>query len=542
VQTPYLGSGQPLLLDGIFRHSALVPDVYSPINLVAGKQVIPGRRVSALALLALIGSFGLGALAQDLASFEKRLTESRLPNGLTLLIYERPEAPVVSFFTYVDVGAAQEVPGITGLAHMFEHMAFKGTSRIGTTNYPKEKVVLEKIDHAYHAYDQERHKTGGPDSEKLKALEKTWKDAQEEADRYIVKNEYGEIIDREGGVGLNAGTSSDSTVYFYSLPANKLELWAYLESERFLDPVFREFYKERDVVMEERRLRTDSQPIGRLLEQFSAVAFTAHPYKQPVVGYMSDLLSFSREDASAFYKTYYVPSNIVIALVGDIKAKDALPVLKRYFGRLPSGPPPAPVRTVEPAQIAEREVRIPDKSQPIYLEGYHKPAATDPEEAVYDAISDLLSNGRTARLYRSLVRDKKIAIQAGAFPGFPGTKYPNEMIFYAVPTPGHTNEEAQKALREEIEKLKRELVTDDELKMVKTRAKANLIRSLDDNSGIASALARYQTLYGDWRELFRSVDKIDKVTKEDIQRLAQRTFQPTNRTVAMIVNEETASN
>src|ERR1051326_9506501 len=217
--------------------------------------------------------------AQDLAAFEKHLTEYHMANGLTFLIYERSEAPVVSFFTYVNVGAAQEVPGITGLAHMFEHMAFKGTSKIGTTNYSKEKLVLEKIDRAYHAYDQERHKTGGPDAEKLKALEKAWKDAQEEADRYIVKNEYGEIIDREGGVGLNAGTSSDSTVYFYSLPANKLELWAYLESERFLDPVFREFYKERDVVMEERRLRTDSQPIGRLLEQFSAVAFTAHPYR-----------------------------------------------------------------------------------------------------------------------------------------------------------------------------------------------------------------------------------------------------------------------
>ena len=340
---------------------------------------------------------------------------------------------------------------------------------------------------------------------------------------------------------MNAGTSSDSTVYFYSLPANKLELWAYLESERFLDPVFREFYKERDVVMEERRLRTDSQPIGRLLEQFSGVAFIAHPYKQPVVGYMSDLLSFSREDASAFYKKYYVPSNIVIAIVGDIKATEALPVLKRYFARLPSGPPPAPLRTIEPVQIAEREVVLPDKSQPLYVEGYHKPAATDPEQAIYDAISDLLSNGRTARLYRSLVRDKKIAVQAAAFPGFPGTKYPNEMIFYVVPTPGHTNEEAQKALREEIEKLKRDLVTDEELKMVKTRAKANLIRSLASNNGVAGALARYQTLYGDWRELFRSVDKIDKVTKEDIQRIAKRTFIPTNRTVAMIVNENAAA-
>src|ERR1044071_1243055 len=426
--------------------------------------------------------------AQDLAAFEKHLTEYHMANGLTFLIYERSEAPVVSFFTYVNVGAAQEVPGITGLAHMFEHMAFKGTTRIGTTDYPAEKVVLE-------------------------------------------------IIDREGGVGLNAGTSSDSTVYFYSLPANKLELWAHLESERFIDPVFREFYKERDVVMEERRLRTESQPIGRLLEQFNGTAFSAHPYKQPVVGYMSDLLSFSREDAEQFHKTYYVPSNIVIAIVGDIKASDTLPVLKQYFERIPSGPPPPPLRTVEPPQIAEREVRMPDKSQPIYIEGYHKPAATDPSEAIYNAISDLLSNGRTARLYRSLVRDKKIAAQAGAFPGFPGTKYPNEMIFFAISTPGHSNEEVQKALREEINKLKEELVSDDELKMVKTRAKANLIRGLASNAGIAGALAGNQTLFGNWRELFHSVEKIDKVTAEDIQRIARQTFVPNNRTVAMIVSE-----
>ena len=289
--------------------------------------------------------------------------------------------------------------------------------------------------------------------------------------------------------------------------------------------------------MEERRLRTESQPIGRLLEQFTSVAFTAHPYKQPVVGYMSDLLSFSREDAEAFHHTYYVPSNIVISIVGDLKAAETIPVLKRYFERVPGGPQPPPVRTIEPPQIAEREVRLPDKSQPIYLEGYHKPAATDPEDAVYDAISDLLSNGRTARLYRSLVRDQKIAVQAGAFPGLPGTKYPNLMTFYAVPTPGHSNEEVQKALRQEIEKLKQEPVGDDELKMVKTRAKADLIRGLASNSGIAQALARHQALYGDWRETFKSVEKIDKVTKEDIQRVARRAFIPTNRTVAMIVND-----
>jgi predicted Zn-dependent peptidase len=500
------------------------------------------RRFSRVAWIAasVVLLAALPAAAQDLASFEKKVTEHNLPNGLKFLIYERPGAPVVSFFTYAGVGAAQEVPGITGIAHMFEHMAFKGTTKIGTSDWPAEKKALDKVDEAYHAYDRERRKVGGPDSAKLEDLKKAWKDAQEAADKYIVKEEFSEIIEREGGVGLNAGTSSDQTVYFYSLPANKVELWAYLESERFLDPIFREFYKERDVVMEERRLG-ENQPVGRLIEQFDATAFQAHPYHQPVVGYMSDLMSFSREDADQFRRTYYVPNNLVIAIAGDVKAAEIIPILDKYFGRLPASPPPPALRTEEPKQIAEKTVSVPDKSQPIYLEGYHRPANTDPDDAVYSAISDVLSWGRSSRLYRSLVRDKKIAAQSMAMSGFPGEKYPSLMIFFAIPTPGHTNEEVQKAIREEIEKLKNEPVSTDELQRVKTRAKADLIRGLESNQGIAGQLATYQALYGDWRELFRAVEKIDKVTKEDIQRVARAAFVPTNRTVGMIVNTDSPS-
>lgn len=491
-----------------------------------------------LVVVAIVTLTGPALEAQDLASFEKRLTQHRLDNGLTFLIYERPTAPVVSFFTHVDVGAAQEVPGITGLAHMFEHMAFKGTSTIGTTDWEAEKKALKKVDESYHALYRERTKLGGSDPQTLARLEEEFKKAQEEADAFIKPNEFGEIIDRAGGVGLNAGTGSDQTVYFYSLPANKVELWAYLESERFLDPVLREFYKERDVVMEERRLRTDSQPIGRLIEQFVATAFVAHPYKQPVIGYMSDLQSLSREDAEAFYRIYYVPANMVIAIVGDIRANELIPILEKYFSRLPAGPPPPRLRTVEPPSLAEKIIRMSDPSQPLYVEGYHRPAVTHPDNAVYEAIAEVLSTGRTSRLYRSLVRDKKIAAQAVAFNGFPGDKYPNLLLLFAVPAPGHSNEEVQAAIAEEIEKLKNEPISDEELKMVKTRAKAELLRGLSSNIGIASQLAEYQTLFGDWRELFREVERIEKVTKEDIMRVAQATFVPTNRTVAMIVTKD----
>src|SRR6202795_2286509 len=243
-----------------------------------------------LALILLLTAL---ATAQNVGSFEKRITVKKLPNGLTILICERPEAPVFSFFTMVDAGSAQDPIRATGLAHMFEHMAFKGTDKIGTADYAAEKPALEKVETAYASYIAERDKTVGRDEAKLKELEKAWKDAIAEADKYVVPNQFGKIIEQSGGQDLNASTDYDETDYHYSLPTNRLELWAYLESERFLHPVLREFYKERNVVIEERRMRTDSNPTGRLLEQFDAAAFEAHPYHRPTIGWISDLNTFS---------------------------------------------------------------------------------------------------------------------------------------------------------------------------------------------------------------------------------------------------------
>ncbi len=497
-------------------------------------------RLNGLLLIAsMTGLWGL-ARAQDLASFEKRVTVKVLDNGLTVLVLERPEAPVFSFFTHVDVGADREAPGITGLAHMFEHMAFKGTDKIGTKDYAAEKVELEKVEAAYAAYDQERRREVGRDEKKVAELEKAWKDAIAAADQYVVREEFGEIVEREGGVGLNAFTSSEETGYHYSFPSNRVELWAYLESERFLHPVMREFYKERDVVFEERRMRTDSQPVGRLFEQFLGAAFIAHPYGRPVVGWASDLQSFSATDAMKFYEKYYVPANIVVAIVGDVKAGEVLPIVDKYFGRLPARPKPEPLRTVEPPENAERQAVLREATQPWFIEGYHKPGARDRDDAVYDVIQDLMMDGRTSRLFRSLVRDKKMAASVEGDDEFPGVKYPNLFAFLAVPTPGHTPEEVRDAIHSEIEKLKNEDVTDEELKMIKTRAKANLIRRLGDNQGLALQMGLVQALFGDWRELFRQVDRIDKVTKADIRRVANKTFVASNRTVGIIESTQMA--
>jgi predicted Zn-dependent peptidase len=474
------------------------------------------------------------AAAQDVASFEKRITVKKLSNGLTLVICERPEAPVFSFNTMVDAGSVQDPMGSTGLAHMFEHMAFKGTDKIGTTDYAAEKPLLAKVEVAYAAYIEERDKEVNRDEAKLKELEKAWKDAIAAADKYVESNGFSKIIEQNGGADVNASTNYDSTDYEYSLPVNRLELWAYLESERFLHPVLREFYKERNVVIEERRLRTDSNPVGRLLEQFTAEAFAAHPYHRPTVGWMSDLNSFSATDAQKFFDKYYVPSNMVVAVAGDLKAVEALPVLEKYFGRLPARPRPDEATTTEPAQNSERKVVLKEKTQPLYLEGYHRPDYKAKDDAVFDAITDLMSEGRTSRLYRALVRDKKIAAFSAGFSGLPGNKYPHLFAFYAFPLPGHSTQEVGDAIHVEIERLKKEDISDDELQMIKTRTKANLIRGLAENSGLAQQLAFYQTRYGDWRELFRSVDRIDKVTKADIRRVANETFVDTNRTVGVI--------
>jgi predicted Zn-dependent peptidase len=476
------------------------------------------------------------ALAQDLTSFEKRVTVKKLDNGLTLIICERPEAPVFSFFTLVDAGSVQDPIRATGLAHMFEHMAFKGTDKIGTTNYESERVALKKVEETYAAYIEERDKSVGQDPAKLKQLQKAWQDAIGEAQQYVVPNEFGKIVEQNGGEDMNAFTNLDETAYHYSFPENRLELWAYLESERFLHPVMREFYKERNVVIEERRMRTDSNPFGRLLEQFTQVAFTAHPYHRPTIGWMSDLNHFSATDAKTFFDTYYIPSNMVIAVAGDLKAAQALPILEKYFGRLPTRPEPDEATTQEPNQNSERRVVLRDPSQPIYLEGYHRPDFRSKDDAVFDAISDLLSEGRTSRLYRALVRDKKIASFSEGFTGYPGVKYPHLFAFLAVPLPGHKPQEIGDAIHAEIDRLKKEDITDDELKMIKTRSKANLIRGLADNQGLATQLATYQTRYDDWRELFRSVDRIEAVTKADIRRVANEVFVDTNRSVGVIEN------
>ncbi len=479
---------------------------------------------------------GPAVMGQDLAEFEKRLTKFSLDNGLKFLVLERHEVPIVSFHTYADVGAVDEVTGITGMAHLFEHMAFKGTKTIGTNNYEAEAAAMAKMDELFNAIKQEKRKGDQANPEVLKKLQEQFEQAGAEAQKYIVHDEYEEALTQQGADGFNAYTSEDATQYIVSLPSNKLELWMMLEAGRFANPVLREFYKEKDVVMEERRMMENS-PTGRLYEEFQGIAFIAHPYGEGVIGHMSDLQTLTRGEADAFFRKYYGPSNLTIAIVGDVDPANVKRLAGEYFAGIPSGPKPEPVETVEPPQRGERRVAVEDAAQPIVLIGYHQPNVNHPDSTVLQVLADTVGYGRTSRLYKNLVKDKKMAVQANAGPML--NKYPALFIFMAVPARGHTNQECEQAIYSEIEKLKTEPITPQELAKAKTRSRADLIRQLDSNSGLAAQLTFYEVVTGDWRNLFTQLDRIDKVTAEDVQRVANTYFTTKNRTVGTI--ETTAS-
>ncbi len=490
----------------------------------------------ALLLFAMASVASRSAQAQDLAEFEKRMTEFTLSNGLKFLVLERHEAPVVSFHTYADVGSVDEVKGITGLAHLFEHMAFKGTKTIGTEDYEAEARAMAKTDEAFLAIKAERRKGDQADKSRLEELQKQFEQAQQEAHKYIVLDEYEEVLSREGASGFNAYTSQDYTCYVVSLPSNKVELWMSLESDRFANPVLREFYKERNVVMEERRMM-ENNPGGRLYEEFGAIAYLAHPYGVSVIGHMSDIQTLTRGEAETFFKKYYSPSNLTIAVVGDVNPQEIKRLAEKYFAGIPGGQKPEPVETEEPPQRGERRVTVEDPSQPRIIIGYHQTNVNHPDNAIFQAIAQIVGRGRTSWLYKSLIRDKKIAVSAYAGPSW--NKYPALFYFSVVPAKGHTNQECEEAVYAEVEKLKTEPVSPEELAKAKTRVRADLIRQLDSNSGLAAELTFYEVVTGDWRNLFREPDKIEQVTAEDIQRVAGDYFTRKNRTVGVIETVQT---
>ncbi len=469
----------------------------------------------------------------SLETFEEEVTEFTLENGLHFIVVERHAVPIVSFNTLVKVGSANEVKGITGLAHLFEHMAFKGTTSIGTKDFEAEQKAHAREDEIFEKIRELRRNPNADEAalEKLYAELKVATDASAE---FVIQNEFDRILQEAGANGMNASTSTDVTRYYVSLPSNKIELWFSLESDRFLNPVLREFHTERQVVAEERRQRTESSPRGALFEEFLSTAFKAHPYGEPIVGHMSDIQSITREEAQEFFETYYCPSNMVITIAGDVDPAEIKELAQVYFGRLPKIDEPPALETFEPVQQAERRVAIFRDAQPILAIGYHKGSINHPDDAAYDVLSDILGRGQSSRLTQRLVKEEQIATSVQAGNGWPGNAYPNLFIIFAAAAKGHDAEEMLASIDAELRRITKEPVSEEELERAKVRAKADLIRGMDSNSGIAFWLSTYHALTGDWRETFHWLEKISNVTAEDVQRVAKETLQRENRTIAYL--------
>lgn len=465
----------------------------------------------------------------------QQVTEFTLENGMKFIVLERHQAPVVSFMLYANVGAVNEEDGKTGLAHYLEHLAFKGTTEIGTTDYASEKQVLEQMD---QIFDELLAAEAAGDTAEAETLQESLLELQQIAASYVEQNKFGQIVEQAGGVGLNATTGADATRYFYSLPSNKLELWMSLESDRFLEPVFREFYEEKDVILEERRMRVDNSPIGMMVEKFLENAFEQHPYRRPVIGYQEDLYVATRQDIQDFFETYYGPQNLIATVVGDVDPAQVKALAEVYFGRFEPKANPPELVVEEIQQTEPRSFTLELPTEPWYLEGYHRPSLQAADHVIYGIIESILVGGRTSRLYKNLVDEQQIALDVGGINGFPGDKYPNILLLYGITSPDATVDQVAQSMEAELTRLKTEPVEAEELNRVKTQARASLLRSLDSNSGMASLLAAYEAKTGSWRNVFEELRAIEAVTAEDVQRVAQTTFQTSNRTVGKLLSQE----
>ncbi len=472
----------------------------------------------------------------DAASLlEGRVVDRTLENGMRVLIVRRPAVPTVSYNLTVRVGSVDEPGGQSGLAHLFEHMAFKGTETIGTRDFSAERPMLDELDQLESDIQRESARPGGGDARRLAELRRRFAEVRDRARGLVVPNEYGAIYDRQGAVGFNASTGADLTRYIVSLPANRLPLWIALEADRFSRPVFREFYTERDVVMEERRMRVENTPGGSLYEAFLTAAFAAHPYRVPTIGWSSEVQRLTAPQARAFFERHYGPGNAVLAIVGDVDVEETIRRLSESFGKIPARPDPMGGATVEPPQQGERRIEVEYDAQPELLMGYHRPGIDHPDDPVFDVIESLLSSGRRSRLFDGLVTTRQVAVGASASAGEPGSRYPSLFVLRAVPRAPHTLDEVEAALLEEIDRLQREDVPARELERVINRLDANLVRSLQSNAGLASQLAYFEAVTGDWRYILGIRDRTAAVTPADVRRVASAWLVKRNRTVARLV-------
>ncbi len=499
-----------------------------------------GLTAAAVVLALLPGAFPAHASE---ASAQLPVEELVLDNGMRFLLVPRPEQTTVMGGWVAHVGSANERPGITGVAHFFEHMMFKGSRVIGTKDAARDAEIMAEQERlqeqirALYAVQRARYRRGeiddpfDPDArpEELVGLEARFQELVEKQRDLMVKDEFDKLYTEAGASGMNATTNWDSTVYFITVPANKLELWFWMESERLLQPVFREFYSERDVVQEERRLRVESTPTGPFEEQLSAMFWTSHPYKWDTLGWMSDLKMLSMADAQDFFSTYYAPNNITAALVGNFDVAEVERLAEKYFGRIPRGKKPVPdVVTLEVPQLAEKRMNAECDCQPQLSIQFHTTPFQHKDSYVLDVIEGLL-NGDTGRLKKNLVLDRQIAASANA--SQQSWKYNGLFVVTAETKGDATPVDLEAALGAELERLQSDSVPAVELQKVKNQIAADAFRRLESPFFQLIQLLFYDG-WGDWSYLNTWADKTLAVSAEDVQRVAKKYFTKPQRTVA----------
>ena len=466
-----------------------------------------------------------------------------LDNGMKFLTVRKPELTTISAGWVAHVGSANEQVGQTGIAHFFEHMMFKGSKTIGTRDIKRDLEIIEEQERlqdrirALYRRQRERWRRGEIDDPfdpaarppELVELEKKFQELVEEQRKLMVKDEFDKIYTGEGGTRMNAFTNQDLTAYFITVPANKVELWFWMESDRLLNSVRREFYSERDVVHEERRLRTESTPTGKFDELFNAMFWESHPYRNPVVGWPSDLRVLSKKQADAFYRTYYAPNNLTAVIVGNFDPAEVRRLAKLYFGRLQRQPDPPDVVTLEMEQLAEKKMRAECDCQPQVELRYHTVPFMHRDSYALDVLASLL-NGRTGRLYKALVLDKKIASSAGA--GQNSQKWAGSFSLYAESKGDAAPPELVEALDAELARLKTEPIPEKELEKVKNQIIANNYRRIENPFFLLIQLLVYDGM-GDWTYLNTNAERLLAVSADDVKRVANEYFRPENRAVAM---------
>ena len=458
-----------------------------------------------------------------------------LDNGMTFLILARPRSPTVALVVHYPVGSVNEHLGNTGIAHVVEHMLFKGSEEIGTRARALELPLLEAMDAARDSMVAESGRPR-PDRAAIERLGAAIAALEDRARAHVIPNEFDRILSAEGAQGLNATTSYEATRYFVEIPANRIELWFALESDRMRNPVFREFFTELDVVREERRMRLETSPGGVLATAFLATAFQVHPYGVPVIGHSADIDALTRTQAIDYFRDYYGARNAVAAIVGDVDPDHVIRLAEEYFGEAPAGREPPPVTAREPEQAGERRITVEYDAEPRLLIGWKAVALQHEDTPALSMLASVLTAGRSTRLYRRLVVEDRSAIHVSAYLG-PGVAYPRLFTVSAVPRSPHTVGELEAAIRDEIQAIKDAPPDPRALTRIRNQYRAGEYRRLSSNMELASQIADSEATFGDWRETFRLSRRMADVTPEAVQRVARQYLNDATKTVAVMVRK-----